>query len=541
MEKNNRILIVDDQQDLREQLAKLLRRSGKKNETTSFVQSMRDRLTGVKKEEPKTTDVADTYVVDTASQGEEAFEMVKRANAENRPYAMLFTDMRMPPGWDGLETAKKIREIDKHIEIVIMTAFADHDQETIASEVGTPEKLLYIKKPFQSEEIYQLALSLTSKWNFEEIQRIRKDWLEVLIRSMSKVKMVTGIKISELYSTTLKSILAFTSATKGFIVVWEDTGSGAKWKIENFIGLEETEVAAFLAENSKRLYDSKTTQSFDGKYLLPLKREGYSAVVIIYDVMTQSDPEWYKLLSLLVMTASEVLSNSSQNEQMAKRQQMANLGFAVNKISTEGRKDIDKMQASINTLTEKLKGTDNEKVVASLSDAVARMYRRINNVIMFSNQEVSALGTINLSEMVSSVLNRPELRKINIKIETLLTGLTDAKISGSATYMEKAFLNIFYNSVRSAANTGKDSVKVSVDIKEENSNYIVTFEDNGPGIPENVKAVLFEPFVSGGDGGLGLGLVVARMAFEKSKGGIRYDNTFTQGARFVITLPKLQA
>jgi CheY-like chemotaxis protein len=84
MEKNNRILIVDDQQDLREQLAKLLRRSGKKNETTSFVQSMRDRLTGVKKEEPKNPDSADTYVVDTAAQGEEAFELVKKAIAETR-------------------------------------------------------------------------------------------------------------------------------------------------------------------------------------------------------------------------------------------------------------------------------------------------------------------------------------------------------------------------------------------------------------------------------------------------------------------------
>lgn len=538
MEKNNRILIVDDQQDLREQLAKLLRRAGKKNETTSFVQSMRDRLTGAKKDEPKGQESADTYLVDTASQGEEAFEMVKKALAENRPYAMLFTDMRMPPGWDGMETAKKIRDIDKHIEIVIMTAFADHDQETIALEVGTPEKLLYIKKPFQSEEIFQLALSLTSKWNFEEVQRMRKEWLEVLIRSMSKVKMVTGVKIAELYSTTLKSILAFTSATKGFIVVWDETA--AKWKIENFIGIEESEVAGFLDENSKRLYESKTTQSFDGKYLLPLKREGYSAVVIIYDVVTQSDPEWYKLLSLLVMTASEVLSNSSQNEQMVKRQQLSHIGVAVNKISSEGKKDLDNMFSDIKILSERLKGSENETIVNNLSEVVAKMYRRINNVIMFGNQESYTMEMINISNMISSILDSPDVRKISIKVETQCTGIRDAKINGVVICLEKAFLNMFYNSVKSAFNAKKELVKVTVDIKEENSNYVITFEDDGPGIPEKVKNILFEPFISA-ETGLGLGLVVARMAFEKSKGGIRYDNTFTQGARFVITLPKPQA
>ncbi|OGV52844.1 MAG: hypothetical protein A2X49_09385 [Lentisphaerae bacterium GWF2_52_8] len=308
MEANKRIIIVDDQQDLRDQLAKLLLRSGKKNETASLVQQMKARLLGTAKEEESDSSQGDGYIVTTAGQGQEAFELVKKAVEEGKPYAMMFLDMRMPPGWDGLETAKRVRETDKNIEIVIMTAYADHDQRTIAETVGTPEKLLYIKKPFQTEEIFQLALSLTSKWNFEETERSRKYWLETLIRCMSKIKGAKGNQ-NEVSVTALKAILSFTGASKGLICILDEVQN--QWNVEHVQGIEKADGESFVKENSQRLTESKTTQNLAGKYLLPLKREGYAAVVVIYDVVSQNDPEWYKLLSLLSMTASEVLSSAS--------------------------------------------------------------------------------------------------------------------------------------------------------------------------------------------------------------------------------------
>ena len=51
--------------------------------------------------------------------------MVKRALAENRPYAMAFVDVRMPPGWDGVETIARIWEVDPELQVVVCTAYAD--------------------------------------------------------------------------------------------------------------------------------------------------------------------------------------------------------------------------------------------------------------------------------------------------------------------------------------------------------------------------------------------------------------------------------
>ena len=312
MEKNTRILVVDDQKDLRSQLAKLLENADKKSETVSLVKQMRERLLGTKTEGDRDSDSASsekddvTYTVDTAGQGEDALEMVNKANEEENPYALMFLDMRMPPGWDGLQTATEIRKADSNIEIVIMTAYADHDQAQIAEQVGMPEKMLYIKKPFQAEEIFQLALSLTSKWTIEHQAKQRKIWLENLLRGMSKIK--SSGNSDKVYETVLTAFANFTQASSGFIVKLEKDAT-PKFVRKSLVDMKESDADAFIKENESLLLESRTTQNYKGKYIFPLKKDDFMAIVIVENVETSTDPEWYKLLSLLVMTASEVLNN----------------------------------------------------------------------------------------------------------------------------------------------------------------------------------------------------------------------------------------
>jgi signal transduction histidine kinase len=110
------------------------------------------------------------YVVDTASQGLEGVEKLREAYAKGEPYKVVFLDMRMPPGIDGKETAIQMRAIDPDLEIVMVTAYSDHNLEDIVMEVGSPDRFLYLKKPFDPAEIRQIALSLTTKWNEARIK-----------------------------------------------------------------------------------------------------------------------------------------------------------------------------------------------------------------------------------------------------------------------------------------------------------------------------------------------------------------------------------
>ena len=73
---------------------------------------------------------------------------MRAANAANQPFAVVFLDMRMPPGPDGLWAAQRIREIDQQVEIVICTAYSDVDPLEIGRRVPPADKLFYLQKPF---------------------------------------------------------------------------------------------------------------------------------------------------------------------------------------------------------------------------------------------------------------------------------------------------------------------------------------------------------------------------------------------------------
>jgi YesN/AraC family two-component response regulator len=235
--------------------------------------------------------------------------MVKAANENNAPYAVMFTDMRMPPGWDGLKTAKKIREIDKNIEIVIMTAYADHDQDVIAREIGTPDKLFYIKKPFQAEEIFQLAMSLTAKWSSENLSRIHRSWLEKTLVCMRRARHF-GKEYNAPYMATLESFLSFLNSNQGIIAEWDKDNS--EWILKGRKNVEKAAAEEFFKKNAGRIQESSVIQSnVDEFYVIPLKNNEFSVSIGIQGAQTENDPEWYKLLNLLLTTSLEGLENSS--------------------------------------------------------------------------------------------------------------------------------------------------------------------------------------------------------------------------------------
>jgi len=103
---------------------------------------------------------------------EAAVAATQEASAANRPFAMVFLDMRMPPGPDGLWAAFRIRAIAPEIEIVLCTAYSDVDPAEIAVQLPPADKLFYIEKPFHPFEVRQMATALGSKWRAERDLRL---------------------------------------------------------------------------------------------------------------------------------------------------------------------------------------------------------------------------------------------------------------------------------------------------------------------------------------------------------------------------------
>ncbi|WP_433926062.1 response regulator [Sorangium cellulosum] len=104
-----------------------------------------------------------TFQVDGAGQGQEGFEKARRMQRSGRPYALMFVDMRMPPGWDGIETIERIWCECPDIEAVICSAYSDYSWHDVIRRLKRPE-LRLLRKPFESKDALELAWSLTSRW-----------------------------------------------------------------------------------------------------------------------------------------------------------------------------------------------------------------------------------------------------------------------------------------------------------------------------------------------------------------------------------------
>lgn len=127
-----------------------------------------------------------SFAVDSAHQGQEALAMVRRAREQGRPYAVAFVDVRMPPGWDGLETLVRIWEDDPRVEAVLCTAYSDYSWEQILARVGDSDQLLILKKPFEMTEVRQLTHALVAKWELARANEQRIAELEARVSERTR-------------------------------------------------------------------------------------------------------------------------------------------------------------------------------------------------------------------------------------------------------------------------------------------------------------------------------------------------------------------
>lgn len=104
------------------------------------------------------------FTIESAYQGQNAYQMVQAAVAEGRPYEVAFTDVRMPPGWDGIETTEKMFDADPELQVVLCTAYSDYSIGQIVKRFGKTDRLLILKKPFDIAEVTLLAATLSEKW-----------------------------------------------------------------------------------------------------------------------------------------------------------------------------------------------------------------------------------------------------------------------------------------------------------------------------------------------------------------------------------------
>jgi DNA-binding NtrC family response regulator len=151
-----RILVIDDNPDIHADFRKILCESrGRSSRVETAEAALFGTVEGIGRQSE--------FDVDSAFQAAQGLAKVYHAIHEGRPYAMAFVDVRMPPGWDGIEVTPRLWVADPDLQIVICTAYSDYTWEEIFNRLGTSDRMVILKKPFDPMEIMQLAHTLTEK------------------------------------------------------------------------------------------------------------------------------------------------------------------------------------------------------------------------------------------------------------------------------------------------------------------------------------------------------------------------------------------
>lgn len=172
-----RVLLVDDEESILELYQKVLHEH-QRTRSPGRMGQLAAQLFGRRVEdEPEEMRFELTF----ARQAPEAVRQVEKSLSDDKPFAVIFMDIRMPPGPDGVWAAEQIRKIDPCVEIILVTGFSDLDPKEIARRVPPLDKLLYIEKPFFPQEIRHFGCSLGVKWQTERELRLVKGELEQLV------------------------------------------------------------------------------------------------------------------------------------------------------------------------------------------------------------------------------------------------------------------------------------------------------------------------------------------------------------------------
>lgn len=154
-EKIYRLLVIDDNRAIHEDFRKILIPNAALSELESIEADLFGDNVEIKERQ--------CFTIDSAFQGKEGLELVRAAMNKGLPYSLAFVDMRMPPGWDGIETIQHIWKEDPELQIVICSAYSDHSWSEISHRLGNNDRLLILKKPFDNVEITQMAHAMSRK------------------------------------------------------------------------------------------------------------------------------------------------------------------------------------------------------------------------------------------------------------------------------------------------------------------------------------------------------------------------------------------
>ena len=541
---NRRILIVDDNSSIHADFRKILCPD---NSGDAEVMAMEAVLFDDHQPKGKPLAEPQAFELDSAYQGQEGLEMVKRALAENRPYALAFVDVRMPPGWDGIETIARIWEVYPELQIVVCTAYADYSWDEMRSKVGQPDSLLVLKKPFDNIEVQQLAHALTKKWDLNHQTVLQMAELTWANKSLALLEERFSKAFHE--SPLPSGIQSFPD--QRFVDVNQRFAQMAGCQREDLIGRTPAEL--FLWEKplvADQWYESVLRQELVRGQEANIRDQAGG----VHEVLVSLCPFALGEQPHFLLLAQDVSERAMLERQLRQAQKMEAIGQLAAGVAHDFNNILTVIQGHTGIMQYQVDASSPlKRSLEQISSATNRASALIRQLLMFSRKQVMQFRHVDLNDTLQNVIKMLErLVGEQVQLEFHPQESLPA-IHADTSMLEQIAMNLAVNARDAMPNGGLVKISTSLatirraaiplDPERRDGDYIcLTFSDNGTGMDTQIISRIFEPFFTTKaiGKGTGLGLSTVLGIAQQHHGWVEVASKPNQGTTFQVYFPASQ-
>jgi PAS domain S-box-containing protein len=558
----HRILVIDDNPAIHNDIRKILARP---EPGATSLEDAETLLFGETVEEDKRI----FFDIDSAFQGQEGLELVKRALDAKNPYALAFVDVRMPPGWDGIETISRIWEVYPELQVVICTAYSDYSWEDITRKVGRSDSVLILKKPFDNIEVLQMAHALTKKWfltqeaksqllNLDKMVNVRTEELQVANKRLTeeiaeRSQAENQLRLSEeRFAKAFKSSpvpMSLQSLTDyRYIDVNDAYLEMTGYDRAEMVGSTSIERNLWVdrevrAEIFEQLRAGKAVRNVETKIK---RKNGEDRTTLFSAEQIHLGSESFALIS-----ESDISGRLQLESQLRQAQKMEAIGHLAAGVAHDFRNILTVIQghANLRLLTPGLDGKMAESLT-QITEAVERASNLTRQLLAFSRKQIMQMEVVSLNKVVGNLTGM--LARLIGEQVTLQCQFLDELplVEADVCSIEQVVMNLAVNA--RDAMPGGGHLLIATSYREVDSEYAarhpeavpgayvcMTVRDTGCGMDEMTLNRLFEPFFTTKEvgKGTGMGLATAYGIVKQHNGWIEVESLPGQGATFMVFLP----
>jgi len=560
LEKNHRILVVDDNLAIHEDFRKILGPDDAAGEFAAAQAEVFGHMT------PATTRLK--FELTFASQGERALELVQAATDAGRRYSMVFMDVRMPPGWDGLETTAKLWEVDPDLQVVICTAYSDKSWEEMMETLGHPERVLILKKPFDTMEVLQLAHALTEKWSLLQAARRTTKELECTVQVRTRELVAANARLEaetashQAAAERVREQAMLLEEARDAIIVADLAGTILFWNrgAESCYGWTASEVAgqnvvALLYDGSAgaEVVAARQAVMKNGSWQGELPQQTKDGHIVTAECRWTLVRDAAGRPKSILGINRDITEKKLLEAKFLRVQRLESIGTLAGGIAHDLNNILQPITLAMDVFRTQLPASS-RSMVDLVSSNAQRATSLVRQVLSFARGVEGQRVPIQpnaLAEEIASIVRETFPKAIDFQ----LGPANDAwPLLGDSTQLHQVLLNLCVNARDALPEGGTLTLAVeNIDISEHEAamqpdavagrHVVFTVTDTGTGIPAALREKIWDPFFTTKEQGKGTGLGLATaLSIVRSHGGfITLLSEEGRGSTFRIFVPASDA